>query len=232
MNNDQLLRLIVDNRESELIKLLEAFPEKFIIETQQLSVADIVVSSESAIERKAKADFITSLIDGRLFEQLLRLVDAYPNCVLILEAFDDEVLDNTGVNLRSVYGALTYVSYRMGVAVIPTRNLEESLIVIERIAFREQVEDKKPVLSRRAKKGMSIRDRREYMIESLIDTGPSKAKTLIDAYITPERVIQAIRDTEVVYTKTGNPKGILGPLETISGFGCKFIDKNKKLLFG
>jgi hypothetical protein len=45
-------------------------------------------------------------------------------------------------------------------------------------------------------------------------------------------VFEAIKDTEITYTKTGNPKGVEGPLQKLSGFGWKYVKKNKELLVG
>ena len=42
-------------------------------EAQQLDIADIIVSKDVAIERKEGFDFISSIMDNRLFEQLIRL---------------------------------------------------------------------------------------------------------------------------------------------------------------
>lgn len=124
------------------------------------------------------------------------------------------------------------VSYKLGISVIPTRNIEDTAIVIERVAYREQVKDNMPVLSRNAPKSMSKAERRIYIIEGLVDIGPKKAKLLIDTYKTPHQVVKAIKHTEITYTRTGNPKGIEGPLSELSGFGWKFVEKNKKILFG
>ncbi|KKM50000.1 hypothetical protein LCGC14_1556500, partial [marine sediment metagenome] len=33
------------------------------------------------------------------------------------------------------------------------------------------------------------------------------------------------------FTRTGNPKGIEGPLEGLTGFGWKFVQKNQEILF-
>ena len=79
---------------------------------------------------------------------------------------------------------------------------------------------------------MSKKERRIYLVEGLIDIGSKKAKLLIDSYKTPYNVLKAIRRTEITYTKTGNPKGITGPLAELKGFGWKFVEKNKKILFG
>ncbi|MFW9852301.1 MAG: ERCC4 domain-containing protein [Candidatus Thorarchaeota archaeon] len=231
MNSDTNMHIIIDHRERKLIKSLDKISEKISYETKSLEVADIIISEDVAIERKTGSDFISSIIDGRLFEQLLLLIDTYPNPVLILEGFDYLALENTGMNLSSVYGALAYVAYKLGVAVIPTRNLDDTIIVIERIAYREQIEDIKPILSRRAPKGMSIEERRVYIVEGLLDTGPKKAKTLIEEFKTPYEVLNAIKNTSILYTKTGTPKGIEGPISKLPGFGWKFIEKNKELLF-
>jgi hypothetical protein len=57
---------------------------------------------------------------------------------------------------------------------------------------------------------------------------------LIKTFSTPENVIKAIQMTNVLYTRTGNPKGIEDPLKhaKIRGVGPKFVLENKKLLFG
>lgn len=39
--------------------------------------------------------------------------------------------------ISSIYGALSVVSYRLGISVIPTRNIEDTAVVIERIAYRK-----------------------------------------------------------------------------------------------
>lgn len=231
MTNNQLLKVILDNRERKLMEIFDKKKDILIYETKQLDIADIIVSKDVAIERKEGTDFITSIMDNRLFEQLLRLQETYPSPVLILEGFNDDVFENTGMKISSIYGALSYVSYKMGISIIPTRHLEDTAIVIERIAYREQVKDDAPLLSRKAPKGMSKEERRKFIIEGLIDIGPKKADMLIERFRTPFRVFEAIKFTEITYTRTGNPKGLKGPLSDIKGFGVKFVKKNKKVLF-
>ena len=226
------IHIIVDHRENKLKALLDKKKDKITYESKQLDVADVVISSDVAIERKEGFDFVSSIMDNRLFEQLLRLKETYLNPILILEGLNDKVFENTGMKIASIYGALSYISYKLGISVIPTRNLEDTTIVIERIAYREQIKDDMPILSRKAPKGMSKEERRTFIIEGLIDIGPKKARALIEKYSTPHLVFKAIKHTEIIFTKTGNPKGIKGPLEDLTGFGWKFVEKNQKILFG
>ena len=232
MKQIEQVHIIIDHRENKLKALLDKKKESIAYETKQLDIADIVISSEVAIERKEGFDFVSSIMDNRLFEQLLRLKDTYTYPILILEGLNDKVFENTGMKISSIYGALSYISYKLGISVIPTRNLEDTVIVIERIAYREQIKDNMPLLSRKAPKEMSKKDRRSFIIEGLVDIGPKKAKALIDKYRNPYQVFKAIKNTEITYTKTGNPKGLEGPLEELTGFGWKFVEKNKRLLFG
>ncbi|GAI22045.1 unnamed protein product [marine sediment metagenome] len=182
-----------------------------------------------AIERKEGTDFISSIMDNRLFQQLLRLKEAYETPIVILEGLNDRVFSNTGMKISSIYGALAFISYKLGISVIPTRNLEDTAIVIERIAFREQVKDDMPLLSRKSPQSMAPEDRRIYIIEGLIDIGPKKAQALIKKFKTPFKVFYAIKKTEITFTRTGKPKGIEGPLAELSGFGWKFVEKNKDI---
>ncbi len=232
MNQIEQVHIIVDHRENKLKVVLDKKKEKISYESKQLDIADIVISKDVAIERKEGFDFVTSIMDNRLFEQLLRLKDTYEYPILILEGLNNEVFENTGMNISSIYGALAFISYKLGISVIPTRNIEDTAIVVERIAYREQIKDSSPIFSRKAPKQMSKKERRSFIIEGLVDIGPKKANALIEKFKNPYQVFKAIKRTEILYTKTGNPKGISGPLEELTGFGWKFVEKNQRLLFG
>jgi len=233
MTSQTTPHIIIDDRERKLIAIFDKKKDTITYESKRLDIADIIISSEVAIERKEGLDFISSIMDNRLFEQIVRLKDTYPTQILILEGLDDKVFERTGMKISSIYGALSFISYKLGVSVIPTRNVEDTAIVIERIALREQSDDKdSSPFARSAPKAMDKSARMTYIIEGLVDTGPKKAKQLIDAFKTPHGVLKSIKHSEITYTRTGNPKGIQGPLEQLPGFGWKYVEKNKKILFG
>jgi len=103
MTESKPLHVIIDNREQKLMALLDNKKDTITYESKQLDIADIVVSSEVAIERKEGFDFVSSIMDNRLFEQLLRLKDTYQYPILILEGLNDEVFENTGMKISSIY---------------------------------------------------------------------------------------------------------------------------------
>ncbi len=232
MNKDEKLYIILDNREQKLMKIIDKNHKLIEYDMEQLDIGDIIVSKNVAIERKEGSDFITSLMDNRLFEQLLRMKETYPKPILILEGLKDDVFENTGMNIKSIYGALAFISYKLEIAVIPTRNIEDTAIVVERVAYREQIKDEMPVLSRTAPKNMDIFQRRCFILEGLLNVGPRKAEQLIEKFETPFKVFEAIKFTKILYTSSGNPKGIKGPLDSLKGFSWKFLEENKDLIIG
>ena len=197
MNADETLRIILDNREQKLEEIIKQNHKSIIYEMKQLDIGDIIVSEDVAIERKEGTDFVGSIMDNRLFEQLIRLKETYPKPIIILEGLNDDVFEFTGMNIKSIYGALAYISYKMEIAVIPTRNVEDTGIVVERVAYREQIKDQKPVLSRNAPKNMDTFQRRCFILEGLLNVGPNKAEQLIDKFETPFKVFEAIKYTQI-----------------------------------
>jgi len=136
MNQSNMLNIIIDTRERKLMKILDEKKDILNYTVEQLDIADIIISDDVAIERKEGSDFVSSIMDNRLFEQMMRLKETYAKPILILEGLNDNVFENTGMQINSIYGALCKVSYVMGISVVPTRSLHDTVIAIERIAIK------------------------------------------------------------------------------------------------
>ena len=76
------MKIIIDNRERELVKLLKAFSDNngfnFVIEVEKLDLGDIIIKDDNdntklIIERKTISDLAASIRDGRYKEQSYRL---------------------------------------------------------------------------------------------------------------------------------------------------------------
>lgn len=68
------------------------------------------------------------------------------------------------------------------------------------------------------------------IICKLLIISDKKADLLLEYFGTPWKIFEAIFSSTILYTRTGNPKGITGPIGEIKGFGPKFIAKNQELL--
>ncbi|MBD3227265.1 MAG: hypothetical protein GF329_03675 [Candidatus Lokiarchaeota archaeon] len=222
------LKIIMDDREPKEIQEIMG-QENIDIEIERLEIADYIISETLAVERKTGNDFVSAISDNRLFEQLNRLNETYTNPILILENFEP-IFENRGMNINSIYGVLGYIASRMNISTVPTRNMNDTVILLKRLAVREQIKDENPILVRRAPKNMTLDDRCKYLVEGLFQTGPKTAEMLINELKTPLKVFNTIAKTEFTYTRTGKMKYIDGPLKDIKGIGIKFVLENKKLL--
>ncbi|MFX0016080.1 MAG: ERCC4 domain-containing protein [Promethearchaeota archaeon] len=227
----QPLQIIVDQREPEkLKKRLVTFGME--VEEQQLDVADYILSDQVACERKTGLDLITSIMDNRLFEQIDRLIETYDQPILLLENLPS-AFERTEWKKRKkhVYGALTYIFLRRQVPVVPTSRMSETAIALNRIASWVQEEHADPIIARKSPKKRSLRDNQLYFLQGLHKTGQKKAEILLDSFNEkPIDILNAIIESKVIYTRTGNPKGIEGPLSQVEGFGPKYLIENQKLL--
>jgi len=61
--------IIVDKREKNSLVISELIRRKIPIEIKQLEIGDYIIG-DTIIERKTKSDFISSIINKRLLEQL------------------------------------------------------------------------------------------------------------------------------------------------------------------
>jgi Fanconi anemia group M protein len=220
--------IIVDERERGPIRdyLIEIGCKT---EIKTLEVGDFILSEKVAIERKRGDDFASSLFDGRLFEQLMRLRDAFESPLIILEDFE-RMFSRYEDQKAALYGAMSYCAYKLGVPIIPTRDYKDTALVLKSIAKREQIVDNSPLLTRSAPKQFTFRERQEFFLEGLYLTGKKKAEILIDHFGPPGFVINALLKSNVIYSSTGKPKSIEGPFAELKGFGPKYVEANKILL--
>ena len=225
------LKIIVDHREPPEIKrhLIKLGME---LKEEQLDIADYVLSDTVACERKTGADLISSLMDNRLFEQIDRLIETYDQPILIIENLET-AFERTEWKKRKkhVFGALTYIFLRRQVPVVPTTRKSETAILLNRIASWTQEEKSDPLVARKSPKKRTLRDDQLFFLQGLYNTGQKKGEILLDSFgNSPEAVLNSILQTKVIYTKTGNPKGLEGPMKSLEGFGPKYVMSNQRLL--
>ncbi|MBI1973572.1 hypothetical protein HYS54_02050 [Candidatus Micrarchaeota archaeon] len=154
----------------------------------QLQVGDFLVSEDVAIERKEANDFVSSMLDGRLFGQARELADNFSKPVILLEG---DPYGQRNVNENALRGALASLATRFRVPVIFTRNVEDSAAFIALLARREQLEDKKWIRLRGEKRNMSVPQQQQFIVESLPSVGPALAQALLKHFGSVEKVFKA-----------------------------------------
>ncbi|AMQ17670.1 DEAD/DEAH box helicase [Thermococcus peptonophilus] len=161
------------------------------VEVRTLDVADYVVSEEVGIERKSANDFIQSIIDGRLFDQVERLKRAYEKPVIIIEG---ELYGIRNVHPNAIRGAIAAVTLDWGVPVLFSSGPEETAQFIYLMAKREQEERKKEVRLRSEKKALTLAERQRLIVEGLPNVSATLAKRLLKHFGNVERVFTATEE--------------------------------------
>ncbi len=157
---------------------------------EQLSVADYVVSSNCAVERKTARDFFSSLFSGRLFEQAHRLSSVYAVPLMIIEGdFEEEVEEHQNPN--AALGAIVSLSVTYGLRIIFTRNVEETARVLGMIQKHHETERKSEIIIQRKPRFHSETDWQKFIVSSFPRVGPVLADRLLQKFHSVKGIVNA-----------------------------------------
>jgi len=196
--------IAMDNREDSLFKeLLESFGAE--IQIAQLPVGDFICSDRTVIERKSRIDFESSVIDGRLFDQLTRLSSSYSRVILIVEG--TESLGT--LQKSSLLGAYSSVLTDYGAGIFFTRNADSTAELIYAIAKHEQLMEKRPLRITGKPKGKTLFQNQIAIVEMLPLVGPKMARTLLENFGTIENLVNASEEDLLQIEGLGKKKAHL-----------------------
>ena len=181
---DGRIVILADYRERELISNLEDLGAK--VNTMNLEVGDFIVSDRVAFERKDHSDFVSSIIDGRIFEQAENLRKNYAKPIIIIEGNSNrEITDNA---LKATIATLL-TNY--DVSLVNTKNERDTAKVIFWTAKKEQEENKKSLVFKVGKKPKEIGRLQEEIVASLPGISNVLAKRLLKEFGSIEKIFSA-----------------------------------------
>ncbi|NHJ47152.1 MAG: DEAD/DEAH box helicase [Asgard group archaeon] len=186
---DSPVKIIVDSREKNSKILFYLKKEGIDLEFKQLDCGDYILSDRVAIEYKKGEDLLSSIIDGRLFEQLGFITNAYQIPVLLIEGFP-----TGGIHPEAIAGALSSFMIDFGVNVIQTQNSEETATIIRRIALREQKTKKRRAQIKKAMKMGNPNELAIQVLGSFPGINRTLASRLLETFGTINNVINASID--------------------------------------
>ena len=181
--------IYADNREAGS-RIAHILKDRCTLIEKQLAVGDYLLSKRIAVERKTTNDFISSIVDGRLFKQMTELKENFSCPLLILEGnglFNSE----RKIHPNAIRGALASVSLDYGVPIIKTENNLETAEMLLSIAKREQITKKKLTAIRGKKKARSMNHRQEILIAGLPQINTQTARKLLKHFGSPEKIFTA-----------------------------------------
>lgn len=187
MKLDQL-RIIVDEREkkSGIPDLLKAVGVN--IEIKTLPVGDYIVAPEIVVERKSIRDLLSSIFDGRLFDQCNRLKEHFQHPVILIEGNVDQIEEFTE-NSLVFYGALSSIAIDFKIPVLPTPNATHTAKLLVSMSSRKEA-SAGPFL-KKIKKSSDIQRQQLSVLCSLPGIGEKLATRMLEKFGTPLRVLSA-----------------------------------------
>ncbi len=191
--------IYVDSREmkSEVVKRL--YEMGVAVRVQNLDAGDYVLSERVAVERKTAEDFVNSVINRTLFDQLIRLKKFYLKPVLIIEG--NGIYGRLSPN--AVRGVLATIAVDFGIPIIQTANAEETAEMLVTIARREQEGKERAVIPHVGKTKMTLKEQQEYVVSAISDIGPVLARNLLEHFQTIERIATASEEELMKVPKIG-----------------------------
>ena len=176
----QAIKILVDHRESRSPVIRYCASKGVEIESQQLDVGDYILSSRIGVERKNVDDFLSSLIDGKLFQQIRKLRAAYARPILIIEG--EGLLTKRNISHNAIFGSIVSIIVDYGTPVMTTHSARETADVLSIIAQREQKRGNKAVAIRGEKWSMSLPEHQQFIVEGLPNISAVLAQRLLQHF--------------------------------------------------
>lgn len=205
------LRIIADDRErkSGIPALLKKAGINLEIKT--LQIGDYIVSNETVVERKSIHDLISSVFDGRLFDQCSRLKENFERPILVVEGNVDE-LANIVENPLVFYGALIRVAFDFHISIIPTPDADQTARLLVAMAARKN-RSSGPYL-KKIRKRKDLEQQQLVILSSLPGIGEKLAVRILERFGTPSAALSAS----------------LPDLNKVPGLGKSRAERIKKIL--
>jgi len=199
------VKIFADYREKASGVIKELVDLDAEIKLESLKNADYILSSRVGVEFKTVPDFVDSIIDGRLLQQIKELKQNFERPLVVIEGTED-VYSMRNVHANAIQGMLATITVSYGIPVLYTKSFKETASLLNIIAKREQEETSKDFTLHGEKKAMSLKDWQEYVVSALPGVGGTLAKPLLKKFKTVKKVINAKQEQLEKVEKIGPKK--------------------------
>jgi Fanconi anemia group M protein len=171
--------IVADLRERAggVVSHLEALGD-LSIEWAHLPTGDFLLGGGVAVERKSARDFVSSILDRRLFDQIERLLESFERPLLVLEG--DPLATEIGVHPNAIRGALAHVAVARRVPVLPSGGPSETAELLAVIARQVQADGGERPRAPAKRRAASLSEHQEAVAASLPGIGRILARRLLE----------------------------------------------------
>ena len=199
------IKIFADYREKGSGVIKEMVEENIQVNLERLEYADYVLSSRCGVEIKTVSDFVDSIIDGRLLEQIKNMKNNFERPVIVIEGSED-IYSVRNVHHNSILGMMATIAVSYGIPIIQTKNFKETASLLQIIARREQAETSKDFNVHADRKPTTLKEQQEYFVSSLPGINLTLSKPLLKHFKTIKNIVNASAEELQKVEKIGPAK--------------------------
>ncbi len=185
------VEIIADSREKSSGVLKALRQEGVSLQLQSLPVGDYLLSNRVCVEFKYSDDFVDSLLDGRLFSQLSRLVQ-YQRPLIIVQGTDWYSVRN--VHPNAIRGALSAIAVGFGIPILSTQNDHDTASLLKTIALRERKEGVASAQTILSGRPQTIQEELVFFVAQIPSVGPVLAARILEHFGSVKKLVYASVD--------------------------------------
>jgi ERCC4-related helicase len=197
---EQVVAILADHREKDNKVVKELIDLGISVRTKQLTSADYLVSGKVGVELKKVPDFVASIIDGRLLEQVRALKNNFEKSVLIIEG-EEDIYSIRKVHANAIRGMLSSIVLGFAVPVLYTKNPRDTASLLAVMAKREQ--GKEIDYSSHQVKPKSMKEQQEFIVSAFPNLGTLNAKKLLESFGSIKNLVNANKEELMKIDKIG-----------------------------
>jgi Fanconi anemia group M protein len=199
------IKIFADDREKGNSIIKELIDLGIKIDLRRMEVGDYILSTRCAVEYKKVPDFVDSIIDGRLLQQVKDIKNSYDRPLIIVEGMED-IYSMRKIHPNAIRGMIATIAVSYGIPIIQTRTFKETANLLAVIAKREQEETSKNFNMHSEKKPMTLKELQEYIVSAFPGVGPGLAKPLLREFKTVKNIVNASEEDMKKIDKIGEKK--------------------------
>ena len=188
--NGDKVKIFADYREKGSGGIKELAENGALVNLEKLEHADYILSSRCGVEIKRVEDFVDSIIDGRLLQQIKALKKNFERPVIVIEGTQD-IYGVRNVHHNAILGMMATIAVSYGIPIVQTKNFKETSALLQMIARREQEETGRDFSLHADRKPATLKEQQEYVVSSLPGVESTIAKNLLKHFKTVKNIMNA-----------------------------------------
>ena len=181
--------ITVDDRETSSRVAGRLHELRASITLERLEFGDYAVGDRILVERKTVQDFMNTLIERDLFGQLRAMADAAARPILVIEG-EDDLYSVRNIHPNAIRGTLAAIAVDMGIALMRTRDADDTAEMLYVLAQREGSERGERKVHPK-KSYRSVREEQEYALAAFPNVGLKSARLLLEHFGSFKAIIDA-----------------------------------------